>query len=366
MLARVSHLKRAPALALALLGTACGGTEPGPASDGSAERGRAEFEALRDRYGMLETLAGSGLRGGDDTNDWDPSYEGGPATSADLSTPHNALGDAAGNTFIADKDAHAIRKVTPEGTIVTVAGVNEPGDDGDGPLSGTSAHLYQPNGLWVRADGTVYILDLGNRKIRKLDTNGELRTLFGVPSLGTGRGLWVADDERLAYVCSGGVVKRWSAEGGLEDYASGFHELGNLAVVDGHVFVTDRGAHRVFELPPEGAPKPIAGNGLVAPLVDGARALETSLNGVRGIFPSDAGGLFLATHEGSKVLYLDSEGFVHIFIDGARGAHSGDGEPVSTPGYKVSEVRSVTVNPHGDVLVTENDLGYVRVTRRVR
>lgn len=366
MLDFVSHLRRA-SLALALLGAACGGTEPGSGNDdASAKRGQAEFEALRARYGTLETLAGSGLRGGDDTNDWDPSNEGGPATLADLSTPHNALGDAAGNTFIADKDAHAIRKVTPEGMIVTVAGVNEPGDDGDGPLSGASAHLYQPNGLWVRADGTVYILDLGNRKIRKLDTNGELSTLFDVPSLGTGRGLWVADDERLAYVCSGGVVKRWSAEAGLEDYASGFHELGNLAVVDGRVFVTDRGAHRVFELDPGGTAEPIAGNGLVAPLVDGAPALEASLNGVRGIFPSDAGGFFLATHEGSKVIYLDSEGFVHVFVDGARGAHSGDGEPLSTPGYKVSEVRNVTVNPDGDVLVTENDLGYVRVTRRVK
>src|SRR5689334_3809680 len=99
--------------------TACGEQDfPGNAATGGAGNtggsagtggspdatgpGQKEFESFRDSFETLETLAGSGLFG-PDTNDWDPSFEGGSALDADLSTPHNALGDAEGNTFIADK-----------------------------------------------------------------------------------------------------------------------------------------------------------------------------------------------------------------------------------------------------------------------
>jgi hypothetical protein len=355
------------ALSFALAG--CGDDDEKPAplpSDAPDPRvGAAEFEAVRASFGVLETLAGSGLKGGD-TNDWDPGFEGGPATAADLSTPHNALGDALGNTFIADKDAHAIRKVSPDGVISTVAGVNTPGDDGDAAAPAASAHLRQPNGIWIASDGSVYILDLGNEKVRKIGLDGSLTTLFAVPDLVAGRGLWVADDESLAYVGSGTRVVRWTPESGAVTYASGFVELGNLFVDSaGTLFVTDRGSGRVLRLD-EGHARPIAGNGSTEPVSDGALALETGLNEVRGIWRAANGGFFLGTHGNNQVLYLDSVGFLHVLIDGAHDAHAGDGEPLSTPGAKISEVRNVVLNPAGDLLVTENDVGYIRVARRAR
>ena len=42
----------------------------------------------------------------------------------------------------------------------------------------TNVAMNQPNGLWVRGDGTVYVLDTGNGKVRRLDTNGMMTTLF--------------------------------------------------------------------------------------------------------------------------------------------------------------------------------------------
>ncbi len=54
-----------------------------------------------------------------------------------------------------------------------------------------------PNGLWVLEDGTVYILDLDNDKVRKLHPDGMMVTLFTVPGLTLGRGLWVAADRAL-------------------------------------------------------------------------------------------------------------------------------------------------------------------------
>jgi hypothetical protein len=221
----------------------------------------------------------------------------------------------------------------------------------------------------VNPDGIVYILDLGNNKIRRLDLDGTLTTLFTAPTLTTGRGLWVADDESLAYVCSGTEVLSWSPEAGVQVLANGFSELGNLFVDrDGLLFVTDRGKNVVFNL---GAgdgivPIVIAGNGTDAGTIEGERALEAPLHGVRGIWGAPTGGFFFATHEGSQVLYEDSTGYLHLFIDGAHDAHAGDGEALSTAGAKVSEVRNVTMTPSGDLLITENDLGYVRIARKKR
>jgi len=59
----------------------------------------------------------------------------------------------------------------------------------------------------------------------------------------------------------------------------------------------------------------------------------------------------------------DSYGFAHVLIDGARGAHCCDGDPLTVAGFKVSEVRNVTMTPAGDLLVTEHDAGFVRIAR---
>jgi hypothetical protein len=71
---------------------------------------------------------------------------------------------------------------------------------------------------------------------------------------------------------------------------------------------------------------------------------------------------FLATHEGSQVWHVDAGGIAHVFLDGQSGDshHSGDNENYRTLGLKVSEVRAVTVDYQGNVIVTENDCGYIR------
>jgi hypothetical protein len=83
---------------------------------------------------------------------------------------------------------------------------------------------------------------------------------------------------------------------------------------------------------------------------------------VRGVWPlEELGGYFLATQAGSQLWYLDSGGRIHLFLDGhPDGAHSGDGMPYSVPGAKVSQIRSVTRDRMGNLLITEHDAGYVR------
>ena len=92
---------------------------------------------------------------------------------------------------------------------------------------------------------------------------------------------------------------------------------------------------------------------------DGMPALDTGLDQVRGVWVyEETGGIFLATHRGSQVWYVDTAGIIHLFLDGRSGVHAGDGEPFDAPGPKVSEIRNVTMDRKGNILVTENDFGF--------
>ncbi len=328
-------------------------------------QGRAGFTNLTRAYGLLETIAGAG--GPQDVNNWRPEFEGGPATGAVLSGPHIAMANRRGEIYIADKDAHAIRKLLTDGTIITVAGVNLADDGPDEEISGVECALNQPNGLFVKGDGTVFILDLGNRKIRRLDTNGNIRTFFTLsPSDSIQRGLWVSEDESVAYVTTFTSVKKWTEAGGVTDFSINYSQLGNIAMDPmGNLAVTDRSAHRVYRLDNQGNRTAIAGNGSTVGGGDGQPALSTALEEVRGVWFLQSGAYFVCTHRSSRVWYVDRDGYIYLVLNGNRnGTHAGDGTWFYAPSeLRVSECRAVTVDYDGNLLITENDAGYVRRVR---
>jgi len=176
------------------------------------------YTNLVQSYGILHTIAGNGDAGysdpGEDiTNYWQPQFEGGYATNAALSRPHFAMEDNFSNVFIVDKDSDSVLKVTPDGRIHTVAGTHAIGSGPDTTTAATNVAMSTPNGLWVRGDGTVYVLDTGNAKVRRLDKNGMMTTLFTdthSAGISGGRGLWVKDDESLVYYCSGSHLRQWT------------------------------------------------------------------------------------------------------------------------------------------------------------
>ena len=63
---------------------------------------------------------------------------------------------------------------------------------------------------------------------------------------------------------------------------------------------------------------------------------------------------------------MDTAGIIRVFVQGAPGAHSGDGANYNTPGPKISEVRSVALDRDGNMLITESDSGFVRKVRFLR
>jgi hypothetical protein len=322
----------------------------------------AQFETVCTRYDILSTIAGKGEVGSGGINNWKVEYEGANALLVELSRPHMAMADKAGNIYIADKEAHAIRKVTPDGILATVAGTNVGGYNGDGVA--TECQLNMPNGLWVQEDGTFYILDLNNDMIRRVDTDGLLTTVIvDTNRIAIGRGLWVNDTGDLIYYASNSRVMKWTPSGGLEAYATGFRSLGNLVVdPQSYLVATDRIGDRVYRIMEDGSKVTIAGNGTATGGGDGFEAIETGLDGVRGVWFLSDGSYFLATHAGSQIWYVDTAGVIHLFLDGKEGDeyHSGDGENFRTPGYKISEARAITMDCAGNILITENDAGFIR------
>jgi hypothetical protein len=161
---------------------------------------------------------------------------------------------------------------------------------------------------------------------------------------------------------AGTALKRWTPETGVQIAAEGFVSLGNLAMMpSGQLAVTDRGDNRAWWVGNSGAVMPLAGNGELTGGGDGFSALESGLGGLRGIwFPPD-GGILLCAHSESKLYWVDTEGILHLMLDGvADGTHAGDGEPWWTPGAKISEPRGVTMDHQGHILLTEHDGGFIR------
>lgn len=351
------------------------GAEPPPTG--------SEFSRLVESYGVLRTLAGVGTPPASlDQNEWQPSYEGAPARQVELSNPHMADADFRGNIYIADKASHSVLKVNRAGILTTLAGTHVEGFNGDGPGPATQLQLSSPNGLHVLPDGTVYIFDVGNRRIRRVGTDGTMRTVVidtAASFQPVGRGLWVSPDESLIYYSAGFEVKRWTPATGVSVLASGFLALGNMDVhpVTRELYVTQRGnaeppasagPSHVFKINPATRQVTVvAGNGTTSGGGDGFPALQTGLDEVRGIAFTPTGGYFLCTHQGGDVWYVDTAGIIHLYIEGRGGRDIREGEGLHPPiRFQVmSEPRSVRVAPNGDLIIVCNDSGYVRTVNSV-
>jgi sugar lactone lactonase YvrE len=335
------------------------------------------YTNLLQSYGLLETVAGRGEFNGDHQSYWRPSYEGNWGTNANLSRPHISFGDAAGNVYIVDQGSSAIEKVTPEGRIYTYAGTHVAGFNGDGPAPATNLQLRFPNGGWLRADGVFYVLDTENGKVRRIDTNGMMTTIFTTAPMGDGRALWVKSDESLIYFGSGpGVnldvttLNRWTPTEGVSVISSNFLDIGNVLGDErtGDLYICDRNANRVYRMDTNRNLVTIAGNGTRTGGGEGSPALQTGLILPRSIWFLPNHGYFISEHDpGNRIWYVDPAGIIHRWMNGSSTNHFrvGDGQwfYANPTVPKISRVRAINADPNGNLIITESNYGYVRRIR---
>ena len=124
--------------------------------------------------GQVSTFAGQAASG--ITND--------SGASARFNTPTGLAIDSAGNLYVADKNNHRIRKVTPQASVSTLAGSTAGFTDN----TGTAAQFSSPVGIAVDSTGTVYVADTGNHRIRTVSSSGVVTTFVGLSSSGNANG----------------------------------------------------------------------------------------------------------------------------------------------------------------------------------
>jgi len=347
-----------------------------------------EWDDLRAQYQTVTVEGGRGaVNGANNPNEWNRA-EGLSALVAELSEPHSATEDIYGRILVADKNAHAIRRIELDGTIRTVAGVNledvpgmvtNGGFNGDGPAR--QRMLDGPQMAYPLPDGSFYIGDSNNRRIRRVDAAGNLTTVITDPDT-LSRGLWVRRDHKVIYYCTnnaGGtasLLRRWTpANGGGPGVvvASGFMDAGNIDLdAFGNIYVSDRGLSGVYRVPANFGGAAItdalrvaglgnANNTDSGPASNGQPATAVGMRGARGVAFHPLGGYFVATHRGGDVWYVDSGGLAWMFIQGDNGnTHFGSPVTVPTSYLVMSEPRSVSVSLSGNVVIACNDAGFVR------
>ncbi len=136
-----------------------------------------------DTKGIVSTIAGNGNH--------ENSGDGGPALKAGIRNMDYLAMSPAGELHIVGMNSSTVRKITKDGKIVTVAGGGYQGYFGDGGPA-TKAMLKSPSAIAFDSKGNLYISDMGNDRIRKVDTNGTISTFAGTGTFG-----WAQDGETV-------------------------------------------------------------------------------------------------------------------------------------------------------------------------
>jgi hypothetical protein len=228
------------------------------------------------------------------------SGDGGPATAAQLNTPTGVTVTADGGFLIVERINHRVRRVSPAGTITTVAGTTA-GFSGDGGPA-TAAQLSFPVGVAVTADGGFLVSDQGNHRVRRVSPAGTITTVAG-------------------------TTAGFSGDGGPSTAAQLNTPVGLAATADGAFLIADNGNDRVRRVSPAGTITTVAGTsfGLSG---DGGPATAAQLGAPTGLAATADGGFLIAAAGNHRVRRVSPAGTITT-VAGTSAGLSGDGRPAS-------------------------------------
>ena len=284
--------------------------------------------------GTLQTMAGNGTKG--------YSGDGGSALNASFNMPHEIRFDPRGNLYAVDMMNHCIRKIDLQsGLISTFAGTGRTGYSGDGGPA-AEAQFNKPHSIQFGPDGHLYVCDIGNHVIRRIDmTNNRISTIAGTGKPG-------ATDDGAAY-----------AESPLNGPRSvDFDRQGNmwLATREGNqVFKIDLKAGKIFHA---------AGTGKSGFTGNGGPAKLATLKGPKGLTIDSQGNVWLADTESHSVRMINAKTGNLEWIAGTGSAGDGpDGDPTQC---KLARLHGIFSDVDDSIYIGDSESHKIRVLTKKR
>ncbi|HPA17853.1 MAG TPA: hypothetical protein PLU30_08895, partial [Verrucomicrobiae bacterium] len=240
--------------------------------------------------------------GGTGTNGF--GGDGGDAAFAEMNAPRGAVVGPDGSIYVADTQNNRIRKISgPSNIIETVVGTGTAGFSGDdGP--GTSAQVNGPRGLAMDPQGNLYFCDTGNNRVRCLGVDGVVTTVAGTGAAGFG------------------------GDGGFSTAAQLNGPQGVAVATDGALFVADTENNRVRRIGLDGIIDTAAGTGTAGFSGDDGSGLVAQLNKPSGVALAEDGSLFIADTGNNRVRELRRDGRISTYAGtGAAGGQGDGGDP---------------------------------------
>lgn len=257
------------------------------------------------------------------------SGDGGPAAQAALNTPDFVATDLFGNVYIADQTNNRVRKVDSKGNITTVAGNGTGGFLGDGGPA-AQALLNYPTGVCTDAAGNLYINDLTNVRVRKVDTSGIITTV------------------------AGNGVQASTGDGGPATKASLFIPIRCAVDSLGNLFIADQGGHKIRKVDTSGNISTFAGTGNHAGIGspgdfsgDGGLATAADLNNPTAIAFDLSGQLYFSDQFNQRIRKVDKNGIISTVIGTGSATFGGDGGPATAA--SVNYPGGIAFDQNGDM-----------------
>ena len=248
--------------------------------------------------GIITTVAGEG-------NPEDGLGDGGPATKAKLNRAWDVAVGPDGSLYIADADNHRIRRVDQDGIITTVAGTGEFGYGDSGPA--TKAKIGNPTRVAVGPDGSLYIVDAFWDRIRRVGTDGIITIVAG-----------------------GGNPPDGLGDGGPATKAE-LDPRGGVAVgPDSSLYIADSGHNRIRRVGPDGIITTVAGGGNPPDgLGDGGPATMAELGELWVVAVGPDGSLYIADSGHNRIRRVGPDGIITTMAGTGHPGLSGDGGPAT-------------------------------------
>lgn len=318
--------------------------------------------------------------------------DGKQALSSRLSSPSGLALDAAGNLYVADAGNHRIRRVGVDGVVTTVAGSGIGGFAGDGGPA-VAAQLSTPRAIALAADGSLYIADTGNNRVRRVTPDGLIATVAGtgvsdvntdvLPAvqsiLQAPAGLAIDASGRLLIADTGnGLVRRIEADGTLVVIAgviynssyNGDNQPATAAYLDdpvglaldgaGNLLIAESDNHRVRRVDAaSGIITTVAGIGAVYDSRgDGGAAAVAGLNQPVGVAVDATGAIFIAEMGGARVRRVGTDGRISTVAGTGETGYGGDLGPATKA--KLFHPFALAVDARGRLLIADMDNQRIR------